>query len=159
MTPERLAAVLPFLVIPIFLLFFAALWLAVTTLTGWLAGWFRLAAAFPDTSQPTPPTLRGITGTMGLGVTIRGALVLSVGPAGLRVGMARVIGPFCRDFLVPWQAIRVSRRNAWFGSRVRLEFGEPAIGTLTISASVGDRLAHAAGASWPEAEVASRRSA
>jgi hypothetical protein len=64
--------------------------------------------------------------------------------------MMRLFGPFCRDFLVPWDAISVSRKSFLFWPTARLEFGHPVVGTLRISACVANRLARAAGYSWPE---------
>lgn len=84
------------------------------------------------------------------GVSMQGILTLSVCPPGLRVGIMRVFGPFCRDFLVPWEAIRVTRKNVLFGPVAKLQFGHPAIGSLTIPAHVANRLAGAAMGRWPE---------
>ncbi len=134
-----------------FPLFFATLWLAVTTVLALVSGWFRLMTTFPG--QPSQPSLRlrGQSGTMGAGVGFHGILTLSICQAGLRIGMVRLFGPFCRDFLVPWDAISVSRKSFLFWPTARLEFGHPVVGTLRVSAHVANRLARAAGHSWPEA--------
>ena len=143
-------AILATLAVAAFLLFFAALWLAVTTLLAVLSGWLRLAARYPDRSDEPLLRMRGSSGTMGLGVNLRGVLTLSACRAGLRVGIMRLLGPFCRDFLVPWDSITVARKRVLFRPVARLEFGRPAVGALTISAAVADRLAEAAGRLWPE---------
>jgi hypothetical protein len=66
--------------------------------------------------------------------------------------MFRAFGPLSRDFLVPWRDIRVTRKDGWLGVKLaELTFGNPANGTLTITADVADRLAKAAGRDWPEA--------
>jgi len=62
----------------------------------------------------------------------------------------RVFGPFCRDFFVPWEDIRVARSTVLFWPVAKLQFGSPAIGSLTIPAHVADRLARAATGRWPE---------
>ena len=77
-------------------------------------------------------------------------LTLSVCPSGLRVGIIRVFGPFCRDFFVPWEAIGVIRKRAFLQSVAPLQLGNPSVGTLTIPAHVAHRLARAAKARWPE---------
>jgi hypothetical protein len=101
--------------LPIFFpLFFVALWLAVTTILALLSGWFKLTTEFPDQSIEPILRLRGQSGTMGLGVGMRGILILSVCPTGLRVGMMRIFGPFCRDFFVPWESIAVVRKTVLF---------------------------------------------
>jgi hypothetical protein len=131
-------------------LFFASLWLTVTTILALLSGWFRLVAKFPDQTAEPLLRVRGQSGSMGLGVSMRGILTLSVCPSGLRVGIMRVFGPFCRDFFVPWEAITINRKNGLFWPVAKLQFGSPAIGSLTIPAHVADRLARAATGRWPE---------
>jgi hypothetical protein len=134
----------------LFPLIFASLWLTVTAILAVLSGWLRLMAKFPN--QAVEPTLRirRQSGSMGLGVSMRGILTLAVCPTGLRVGIMRVFGPFCRDFFVPWEEIRVTRKIVLFWPVAKLQFGSPAVGTLTIPAHVANKLAHAATGHWPE---------
>ena len=82
---------------------------------------------------------------------MRGILTLSVCPTGLRVGMMRIFGLFCRDFLVPWESITVVRSTILIWPVAKLQFGNPAIGMLRLSAYTADKLARAAGRCWPEA--------
>jgi hypothetical protein len=135
----------------VFPLFFAALWLTVTTVLAVLSGWFRLMARFPNQTAEPLLRIRGQSGSMGLGVSMRGILTLSVCPSGLRVGIMRVFGPFCRDFFVPWEAFSVTRKTILFWPVAKLQFGSPGIGALTIPAHVANRLARAALGRWPEA--------
>jgi hypothetical protein len=65
--------------------------------------------------------------------------------------MMRIFGPFCRDFFVPWQSITVTRKTILFSPVAKLQFGNPRVGTLSISAHVADRLARAVLGRWPEA--------
>src|SRR5215469_8569392 len=53
-----------------FPLFFAALWLTVTTVLAVLSGWFRLMARFPNQSAEPLLRVRGQSGSMGLGVSM-----------------------------------------------------------------------------------------
>jgi hypothetical protein len=131
-------------------LFFASLWLTVTTILAMLSGWFRLMARFPDQAMEPILRIRRQSGSMGLGVNMGGILTLGVCPSGLRVEIMRVFGPFCRNFFVPWEDIRVTRRTALFWPVAKLQFGSPSIGSLTIPAHVANRLARAAAGSWPE---------
>jgi hypothetical protein len=135
----------------IFPFFFAAMWLAVTTVLALLSGWFRLMEVFPDQSIEPILKLRGQSGTMGLGVSMHGILTLSVCPTGLRVGMMRIFGPFCRTFLVPWESIAVARTTILVWPFAKLQLGHPMVGTLRISTRTADRIAHAAMGHWPEA--------
>jgi hypothetical protein len=133
-----------------FPLFFGSLWLTVTTILAALSGWFRLMAKFPNQTVEPLLRIRGQSGSMGLGVNMRGILTLGVCPSGLRVGIMRVFGPFCRDFFVPWQDIMVTRKTILFWPVAKLQFGNPPIGSLTIPAHVANRLARAAMGRWPE---------
>jgi len=132
-----------------FPLIFALLWITITTLLGFLSGWFALARAYPDRDETALQTFAGQSGSMGL-VSMRGVLRLSVCPAGLRLGMLRIVGPFCRNIFVPWKELSVERKDRLFMKSVQIAFGQPLVGTVTIPADVADRLARAAAGHWPE---------
>ena len=135
----------------LFPLFFTVLALGIGSLIGLVSGWYSLQSRYPD--QPGEPILRlrFQSGMMGQArANLRSVLMLSVCPLGLRVGMWRLMGPFCRDFFVPWQEIAVERSPTLFGQGARLTFGSPAVGSLFVSEAVADRLARAAGDRWPE---------
>lgn len=131
-------------------LFVVALWLTVTTILAVLSGWFRLSSRFPDQTMEPLLRIRWQSGSMGLSVGMQSILTLSVCPSGLRVGIVRLFGPFSRDFFVPWEAIRITRKNFLLWPVAKLQFGSPAVGSLTISARVANRLARAAMGRWPE---------
>jgi hypothetical protein len=132
-----------------FPLFFALLWITITTLLGFLSGWFALARTYPDRDETTLQTFAGQSGSMGL-ASMRGVLRLSVCPGGLRLGMLRIFGPFCRNIFVPWSELGVVRRDRFYMKTVQIAFGQPVVGTLTIPADLADRLARAAAGHWPE---------
>jgi len=131
-----------------FPVFFAGLWLAVTTLLALLSGWPGLMKAFPDRDETPILRLSGQSGAMGLGVNMNSVLTLSVCPSGLRVGMPRFLAPFSRDFLVPWVQISATSRRTLFMQVVRLQFGRA--GSLTITKDLAAKLADAAGRNWPK---------
>lgn len=89
----------------VFPIFFIALWLAVTSILGVMSGWFGLAERFPDRREPTLAKIGGLSGMMGIGVSMRGILTLTACQSGLRVSIWRIFGPFSRPFLVPWREI------------------------------------------------------
>ena len=130
---------------------FVAVWLMVTTILALLSGWFEVAARFPDQTEEPSLRIRGQSGTMGLGVHMSGILTLCVCSSGLRVGMMRVFGPFCRNFFVPWKDITVVRKTFILWPIADLKFGNPTVGKLRVSARVADRLARASLKRWPEA--------
>jgi hypothetical protein len=134
-----------------FPLFFVLLWLTITTLLGFLSGWFALARTYPDRDEAALRTFAGQSGSMAL-VGMGGVLRLSVCPGGLRLGMLRIVGPFCRNIFVPWNELGVARKERFLMKAVQITFGQPVVGTLTISAELADRLARAAAGHWPEAD-------
>jgi hypothetical protein len=136
-----------YLLVFLFPVFFAGLWLAITTLLSVLSGWPALMKAFPDRDEIPVLQLSGQSGAMGPGVNMRGVLTLSVCPSGLRVGISRFLAPFSHDFLVPWDRMSATRKHALFMQVVQLKFGQT--GNLTISEDLADRLAGAAGGRWP----------
>jgi len=130
-------------------IFFVGLWLFVTGILGLVSGWFALAKRYPDRPEAAILKIAYLSGSMG-GVRLNGALKLSPCPSGLRVGMMRLLGPFSRDFLVPWEDIAVVRRDAWLaGSQAEFRFGSA--GRLTIPAFIADKLAASVPGRWPEA--------
>ena len=135
-----------------FPLFFIALWLAVTTVLAVLSGWFSLMTRYPNRNETPILKLRWQSGAMGMGVNYNGLLTLSVCPSGLRIGMFRIFGPFCRDFFVPWEEEFVDRTESWlFGKRAKIILGST--GRLTVFAAVADRLARALPERWPEKDA------
>ena len=140
-----------------FPLFFIVMWITVTTLLGFLSGWFVLMRTYPDRAEAPLQSFSMQSGSMNL-VGMRSVLKLSPCASGLRLGMMRLLGPFCRDFLVPWNEISITRKDQFLMKVAQLSFGRPAIGKLTISVDVADRLARAAGGHWPETELSPERS-
>jgi len=140
-----------YIFVAVFPLLFIALALGIGSLVGFASGWYSLQSRYPD--QPGEPLLRlrFQSGMMGRARTnLRNVLTLSACQTGLRVGMWRLMGPFCRDFFVPWQEISVERSPTLFGQGARLTFGSPAVGSLFLSSAVANQLGKAAGENWPE---------
>ena len=135
-----------------FPLFFVVMWITITTLLGFLSGWFVLMRTYPDRAEAPLQSFSRQSGSMNL-VGMRSVLNLSPCPSGLRLGIMRLFGPFCRDFLVPWDEISIVRKDRFFMKVAQISFGRPAIGKLTIPADGADRLARAASSHWPEAEL------
>ena len=125
--------------------FFVGLWLAVTIILGFISGWYALATRFPDRDEPARLKLNGQSGLMGWGVSMSGILVLSACPSGLRIGIWKIFGPFSRPFFVPWAEIRAAPRQQFFQKMVRLGFGWPEGGVLSIDARAWARLVEEAG--------------
>lgn len=140
---QHFAVVLP--------VFFVAMWLAVTTGLSLFSGWFQLMSQFPDQSEEPVLVLRGQSGEMGPGVSMRGIVTLAVCASGIRVGINRLFGPFNKEFFVPWREVSVTRSTSFLIWPVaKLQFGSPAIGSLTVASQVANKLARASGKQWPE---------
>lgn len=124
----------PLWLIPILLLFFAGIWLAVTGVVGVTSGWFRLQRAFPDHMEQPVQQLRFQSGAMGglIPANFGSCLTLDICPTGLRVGVLRLLGPFQRPFFVPWSDIQTRRRRILFRDYCELRFGRPWIGNLIL---------------------------
>src|SRR5262245_31675105 len=105
---------------------------------------------YPDRQEEVLFRLRWQSGIMGSGGHMRGLLNLTVCRSGLRIGITRLFGIFCRDFFVPWEEIEVRRKDWFFFKAAELSFGSPSVGTLTVSADVADRLARSSSGRWPE---------
>jgi len=132
---------LPFWLFPAFLLFFAAMWLTVTTLLGLLSGWDGLRRLYPDDTGEQPLlTLRAQSGSMGLGVSLSGILRLRAYPSGLGIGIWRLFGPFQRPLKIPWGEIEAASGTSFFVPSVTLRLGSRATGRLRISAASWNRL-------------------
>src|SRR5260221_5491993 len=111
---------------------------------GFFSRWYFLMQQFPDWDEKPILQLKWQSGTMRFGVRMGGILRISVCPSGLRIGMLRVFGLFCRDFFVPWARIRVARKNCLFWQLADLKFGNSKWAKLAVSAGVADQIARAA---------------
>jgi hypothetical protein len=131
-----------------FPILFIGLWLLVTSLLGLLSGWYFLMIRYPDCREAPILKLRWQSGTMGLGVGMRGILSLGACPSGLRIGISRIFGLFCRAFFVPWEEITVVRKTYWLFGRTRLHFGS--VGSLTISDNIANQFWRSIPGRWPE---------
>jgi hypothetical protein len=122
------------------------MWALVTTMLGFMSGWFNLQQWYPDDRGEEPLLkLSGQSGSMGLGVSLSRCLVLRSYRSGLGVGIWRIFGPFQKPLLVPWSEIEATEKRYFFFMRMmRLDFGNPSNGRLVIRAKVWARLVEAA---------------
>ena len=128
----------------LFPVFFIGLWLVVTTVLGFASGWFSLQARYTSGDEVALLTLRGRSGSMGMGVGLNGILTLRACPSGLRISIWKIFAPFQRPILVPWKDIRATPCRSLFAPAVQLSFGLPEIGRLKIDARSWERLRDAA---------------
>ena len=125
---------------------FILMWTLVTTLLGFLSGWFNLQAWYADDRNEKPILKLGFqSGSMGIGVNFSNCLTLTATRRGLSVRVWRMFGPFQRPLLFPWDEMKVTPKRYMFIRSVRLEIGRPPCGSLRLTEKVWNRLATAAG--------------
>ena len=128
----------------VFPFFFAGMWLLITTLLGFMSGWFNLQQWYPDDgSEEALLKLGGQSGVMGAGIGLNGCLKLRAYPSGLGIRIWRVFGPFQKPLRVPWNEIEAEPSSSFFIPMVKLHLGKPGNGTLKISARSWSRLVDA----------------
>jgi hypothetical protein len=132
----------------VFPLFFAGMWLFVTTILAVKSGWFSLVRKYPDKKGECILRLLFQSGSMS-GVSMKGILRLETCDSGLRVGIWKMFGPFNRDFFVPWNEISVERKNQFIWKVAKLNLGSGGQ-DLTLQNYVADRLARSVPTRWPE---------
>lgn len=134
-----------------FPLVFAAFWLGITNLIGWIAGWHALAQRFPNRTGAAIKKFSLCSGRMGpFGAGMNHCLNIEVCHEGLRVALPWLLQIPNKPFFVPWNEIQPSTVDGVMWNETQLSFGRPQAGTLTITASFAVEIA--AGAppgKWP----------
>lgn len=141
-------------VLATYALMFLGIWLVATSLNGVLSGWFRLQRWYGDDGTETPLlSMRALPAFMGRArVRLSGRLSLGATDKGLSLRVFRLLAPFQRPLLIPWSDITASApMPGWLSERVKLDFGQPPVGQLTLSATTWARLVEAAGVQPREA--------
>jgi hypothetical protein len=127
----------------LFPLLFLAMWFAVTTLIGFMSGWFSVQDWYADDGSEAPLlTLRGLSGTVGR-AGFGGGLQLRAYPASLGIRVLRLLGPFQKPLKVRWSEIEAVPVTRFLLPMVELRLGAPPKGTLRISAGSWARLVDA----------------
>jgi hypothetical protein len=132
-----------------FLPLFAAFWLLVTGMLGFIAGWFDLQDTYPDRDEEPLDRLWFVNGALGRGnlynpwgnVSYGGCLSMGVCPGGLRVRVSRLFAPFQSAIYIPWNCITVEAKSMFFFRRYRLQFDRTEGRALTISSRAFERIA------------------
>jgi hypothetical protein len=117
------------------LLFFPALWCAITWLLSRVSGWQRLAEAFPARTEPSGRRIIA-SGTVGW-VGYRGCLYVHVAPEGIFLSVMWLFSLGHRPLFIPWKAIhnRQTRRFLW-KETVKFDVGMPCIATMQLPKKV-----------------------
>ncbi|WP_284125730.1 hypothetical protein [Parerythrobacter aestuarii] len=118
------------IVLTLFPIVFAGLWLLISSLLMRMSGWYALEERFPDDEREelllSLPMQSAIFGGSAFGgVNFNGCLTLQVCTGGLRFKVWKIFGPFAKPFLVPWRHIATSHARVFLFSYVRLGLGSP----------------------------------
>src|SRR3954453_11772213 len=98
-----------------FPLFFIGMWLLVTTMIGFMSGWFNLQQWYADDGNDEPLlTIKRQSGGMGAGVALNNVLKLSACRSGLSLRVWRIFAPFQKPLLVPWSEIETEPSRSFF---------------------------------------------
>lgn len=135
---------LTLLILVLFLIFFSALWLGITTLLVRLSGWQRLAERYPDKDDTARSTLLWQTGAIGrgpiTGVSFRNALNFAICGRGLRVSIMKMLAPFAAPIFVPWDKITTRERKVLAFTMWDLHFAGPDELRLMVTRRAGEKL-------------------
>lgn len=133
-----------------FPLFFAVLWIAITTLLMALSGWFGLQSSYPD--KPDDPLIKSLANTSGAmgrfppgGVQFGFSLNLDVCQSGLRVRVWKILWPFARPIFVPWSRIETERGLLGYAILI---FGRPEDGRLRVRPGIARKIQAASGGAF-----------
>ncbi|MEQ7874721.1 hypothetical protein ABDK56_12030 [Sphingomonas sp. ASV193] len=120
-----------------------AIWVVGTTINGLVTGWYKLQSWYADdgTAEPRTAMIVRVAYMGRLNARVSYRLKIAATSRGLLLETFRIFAPFQRALLIPWLDITPSGPlPGWFGDRVRLDFGKPVVGQLTISAECWDAL-------------------
>jgi hypothetical protein len=123
--------------LPLFLVIFAAGWLAMTVLLDAMSGWPGLQRRYPEIKEDQLP-IRGFNAVWGGALSRRGSLMVSAGRSGLRVKTLKIFAPFARPITVPWNEISAQRLG--HGRRAQIAFGTTGA-CVTVDAEAWEALA------------------
>lgn len=104
-----------------------AAWLALSTLIPLVilhrsSEWPKLRKVYLSPRGEALATRRLTWAVMGKGVTFKNALTISAFDDGLGVSQNRLLGPFSKPILVPWNQVRIETLDAKEPAQVRLSF-------------------------------------
>jgi hypothetical protein len=134
---------------------FVGMWLLISAMLCFMSGWFNLQQWYADNEDEEPLLKLGWqSGSMGLGVNYNSCLTLAARRSGLSVRVWRIFAPFQKPLLIPWVEIQASAKRIFFMRMVRLDFGKPSNGRLTVRARTWARLVEAAKPVLGEGDVA-----
>ena len=140
----------------LFPLFFAAMWLGISTLLAWSSGWTKLAKSFRASGPMQGEAFRFVSGSLGgsaVPVSYGSCLVVRVGDGGFRLSIMMPFRFLCPPLFIPWNEVEsLEQRRVLFMKQTVLRLR----GRLT-EFSVRGGAASALTAAYARAALAGRR--
>jgi hypothetical protein len=131
-------SVLPFLLVPLFLVCFGGFWCFVTLLLSRVGGWSRLAERFPAPEQPEGRRFRSQSARLGL-VNYNRCLTITISKAGLCLSMTPIFRVGHRPILIPWKEIHdVGTQKILWAEFVSFQVGSPTMAKLRLPKATFD---------------------
>lgn len=149
---------------PLYLpLIFVGMWLFISTLLGFLSGWYGLRRRFLDNQDRGKrlASSTALTAWMGAGVHLNGGILkVEAYERGLRLCFSRICGPFHLPLFIPWDQIHVERSDKFLfrGGGAILKFGEGGVfSRMGLEQDLANALWRSTGKLWPEKGLAPPR--
>jgi hypothetical protein len=129
-------SLLLFLLVPLFVLIFAGLWLLIPLLLARLGGWSRLAERFPAPGPANGTAFRWQSARLGL-INYNNCLTIHISPEGLYLAVTALLRAGHWPVLIPWKDIHdaKSQRMLW-AEYVSFDVGAPIVARLRLSKSI-----------------------
>ena len=133
---------LPLWVWPLFPVFFAVLWCAITYLLAFMSGWRRLAAHYAAELPTAGYRFRFRSAKSGW-VRFNHCLNFAVTPDGLHLWLLRPFRLGSPPLLVPWRDVAATRRRDLLITSIALRFARAPGVRMQIATSLGEQIAAA----------------
>jgi hypothetical protein len=140
----------PLWLLPIFPIFFVALWSLISFVISRLSGWSALSDRFRATLPFSGPTWKWQSARMRLGANYGNSLIVGADPAGLFLATIFVFRLGHVPLFLPWHEISIQGRGQILTfAYLKLVLGRDEQIPFQISGRLADRIRAAAGTSWP----------
>ena len=134
-------------------IFFLVLWVLVNLIISRLTGWARMASHYPVMGAFTGKIWRFQTIGTRRGMGYKGSTNVGADSRGLHLSLFFIFRFGHPAIFVPWRDITITEKQVFKSKELELRFRKTEDLPVRIFAELGDRLAEAAGTSWPSIEI------
>ena len=125
--------------LPLFPVFFAGMWVAVSVILSFAGGWRALSRAYPVSLPPSGRSFNLKSGRLGM-TNYNGCLRFVAGAPGLGLSILFLFRVGHPPLFVPWSDVSVEFRKAWLGAWADFSFAKCPGVRLRVSRGLGERL-------------------